>query len=59
MDGDRADRGGVTLTKEEKWKWKNRRKKQSPSAKTTHGKKDGGNHRQARDARRFAKDSYS
>jgi len=57
--GDRAAGGGVTLTKEEKRTWKNRMKKQSPSAKTTHGRKNGGNHGQARDARILAKDSYS
>ena len=35
VGGDRAASGGVTLTKEEKRKWKNRMKKQSSSAKTT------------------------
>jgi len=60
VGGDRAaaEGPGVKLTKEEKRKWKNRMKKQSPSAKTTHGRKDGGNHGQACDARRLAKDSY-
>jgi len=57
--GDRAVGGGVTLTKEEKRKWKNRTKKQSPSTNKTHGRKDSGNHGHARDARRLAKDSYS
>ena len=59
VGGDRAVGGGVTLTKEEKRKWKNRTKKQSPSTKKTHGRKDGGNHGHARDARKLAKDSYS
>jgi len=57
VGGDRAAGGGVTLTKEEKRKLTSRMKKQSPSAKTTHGRKDDGNHGQARDARRLAKDS--
>jgi len=58
VGGDAAVGGGVTLTKEEKRKWKNRTKKPSPSTKKTHGRKHGGNHGQARDARRLAKDSY-
>jgi len=50
VGGERAFGGGVILTKEKKWKWKNRTKKPSPSTKKKHGRKNGGNHGQARDA---------
>jgi len=39
VGGDGAVGGGVTLTKEEKRKWKNRTKKPSPSTKKTHDAK--------------------